>query len=110
MSKKTYLAKRLKSARNAAGMTLSEAGDSVGKSSKAISAYEAAINLPSVDTLIGLCKSYGVEISYFFQPVHGEPQGDDMLRLCSLYDMSSEYGKDLIIEYARMVSNEHPKK
>ena len=110
MEKKTFLAERLTSARKGAGLTPDQAGEAVGKSGKTIQAYEAAINLPSVPTLMDLCRVYGVDIPYFFPPVNHATQNDDVLRLVSLFDKSSNYGKELILEYARMVSNEHPKK
>lgn len=107
MEKKTYLAKRLRAARKIAGLSLAEAGDAVGKSSKTISAYEAAINEPSMETMIRLCRAYGVEVSYFFPPVHSNINRDDAALLRDYYELASDYGQELILELARMVSHEH---
>ena len=107
MEKKTYLAKRLRAARKNAGMSLADAGASVGKSSKAISAYEAAINEPNMETMIGLCRAYGVEVSYFFPPVNSDASDDALAVLRDYFEASSDHGRELILELARMVSHEH---
>ena len=115
MGEKTYLAERLRSARKAAGLTLAEAGDQVGKSSKAISAYEASINEPSVDTLIGLCHAYDVGISYFFMSLDDKGTEADAEREREEADVLSGYrslsteGKRMVREYIDMVAERHPK-
>ena len=111
MAERTYLATRLREARKAAGMTLEGAGKAVGKSSKPISAYEAAINEPSIETLLNLCRTYGVDIRYFF--VKFPEDGDEAARseeeeLASLYRASSPEGRRMIMEHARMVAEFHP--
>ena len=112
MAERTYLADRLREARKAAGMTLAEAGATVGKSSKAISAYEASINEPSVETLIKLCRSYGVDISYFFMKLNDnddEERHREESEIIDRYRSCSTYGKRMIRDYIGMVSREYPK-
>ena len=106
MAEKTYLAKRLRDARKAAGLTLAQAGDAVEKSSKTISAYEAAINEPSVDTLIGLCEAYKVDVSYFFIKLDNI---EDDYDISARYKALSEQGKEMVRDYIDMVAKCHPK-
>ena len=109
MAERTYLATRLREARKAAGMTLEGAGKAVGKSSKTISAYEAAINEPSIETLLNLCRTYGVDFHYFFMTLDDdEAARSEEEELASLYRASSPEGRRMIMEHARMVAECHP--
>ena len=61
------LAAKLKEYRERAGLTIQEAGDAIGKSSKTVSAWEHGRGQPDADMLFILCKLYKIEsISVFF--------------------------------------------
>lgn len=61
------LAAKLKEYRERSGLTIQEAGDAIGKSSKTISAWEHGRGQPDADMLFVLCKLYKIEsISVFF--------------------------------------------
>jgi len=63
------IGERLKSARNASGLSMRELAEKVGISAQAISKYERGINVPSSDILIHLARALGKKVEYFFRPI-----------------------------------------
>ena len=59
------IADGLKKSRKAAGLTVDQVGDHVGKSGKTISAWEVGRGQPNGDELIALCKLLGVTLRDF---------------------------------------------
>lgn len=74
MRELSYLAIRLKEARKKAGLSASEAGERIDRSSSAIYAWENGTAEPSPELLITLCHLYGVDISFFFPPELSKPE------------------------------------
>lgn len=60
------IAKALKRLRRDAGMTIDDVGAAVGRTGKAVSAWETGRSQPSAEMLIDLCRLFGVDISYFY--------------------------------------------
>lgn len=56
--------KRLKEARKQAGLTQKQLGDLVGVTKVSICCYENGSRTPTLDTLIDLANSLGVELAY----------------------------------------------
>jgi len=55
------LAARLKKYREAAGLTIYEVGQRIGKSGKTVSAWECGRGQPDADMLLTLCDVYGIQ-------------------------------------------------
>lgn len=66
MSIREVMARRLRLYRERAGMSGLEVGAAIGKSSKTVYAWESGRTQPDADTLIRLCRLYGVSISDFY--------------------------------------------
>ena len=62
------IAMALKRLRRDAGMTIEDVGAAVGRTGKAVSAWETGRSQPSAEMLIDLCRLFGVDISYFYPP------------------------------------------
>lgn len=60
------IADGLKRSRKAAGMTVDQVGEHIGKSGKTISAWEVGRGQPNGDELITLCKLLGVTLKDFY--------------------------------------------
>lgn len=58
---RTYIAKVLKKLREAAGLTINDVGDAIGKSGKTVSAWENGRGQPDAEMLIALCDLYNVD-------------------------------------------------
>lgn len=76
-SGREYLAKSLKEIRRLRGENVDEVGKAVSKSSKTISAWEVGRGQPDADSLIKLCKHFGVPISYFYDDDDFELSADE---------------------------------
>lgn len=76
-SGREYLAKSLKEIRQLRGENVDEVGKAVSKSGKTISAWEVGRGQPDVDSLIKLCKHFGVPISYFYDDDDFELSADE---------------------------------
>ena len=68
----TYLANRLRTCREAKGLTLKEVGRQVGRTESGVGAWERARTEPDHDTLEKLAELYDVDISTFFERGHKE--------------------------------------
>ena len=107
---KTYLSERLREARKTAKLDVNAAGSLVGRSGKAVAAWEAGINEPSPELLIAICKAYDVPISFFFPPdVSGETEMQSQEeRLLEMFSACSPTGKQRVLEYSEMIAREFP--
>lgn len=76
-SGREYLAKSLKEIRQLRGENVDEVGKAVSKSGKTISAWEVGRGQPDADSLIKLCKHFGVPISYFYDDDDFELSADE---------------------------------
>ena len=100
------LAAKLKEYRERAGLTIQEAGDAIGKSSKTVSAWEHGRGQPDADMLFILCKLYKIEsISVFF----GMDEGSALLSkeeetLLYLFRLLNASGQTLAIETLKTFS------
>lgn len=68
----TTLAKKIKRARQASGLSQKELGKVLKLSDKAISSYEVGRAQPSVETLVDLGKVTHKPVSYFFEQIPEE--------------------------------------
>ena len=62
------IATAIRRLRKSAGMSVDDVGAAVGRTGKAVSAWEAGYSQPSAEMLIDLCRLFGVDISYFYPP------------------------------------------
>lgn len=60
------IARRIKQLRKEQGVSVDELGAAVGKSGKTISAWEVRHGQPDADTMIRLCRYFGVDIADFY--------------------------------------------
>lgn len=61
-----HIAQSIKRFRTSRGMSVDEVGEAVGKSGKTVSAWEVGRGQPDADTLIALCRLFGVDIADFY--------------------------------------------
>ncbi len=68
------IAKKLKEAREGAGLTTRQAGEKIGKSGKTVSAWENGHGQPDAEMFLVLCEVYGVpSVNYFFSEEGPDP-------------------------------------
>lgn len=71
MNLKEHISRTLKESREAAGFTVYQVGDLLGKSGKTISAWKNGRGEPDADTLLKLCGIYGIkDIRIFYPPMN----------------------------------------
>ena len=116
MVSESYIASRIKQLRKDAGLDVDAVGRGVGRSGKAVAAWEAGRNVPSADMLISICKFFNVNIDYFYPPeVTSKSRIDDPLlpederKLLYLYRHMSVEGKERLVEQAVFLAERHPK-
>ena len=113
MAAKTYLSVRLREARKCAGLSVKAVGEHVGRSGKAIEAWEAGTTEPSAEILIDLCKLYGVSISFFFPPTvqqtieYAVIDLSDEMELVDIYRSISKDGQRALMTTARAMASEY---
>lgn len=116
MVSESYIATRIKKLRKDAGLDVDAVGKGVGRSGKAVAAWEAGRNVPSADMLISICKFFNVNIDYFYPPeVTSKIQIEDPLlpederKLLSMYRRMSIEGQERLVEQAAFLVERHPK-
>lgn len=116
MVSENYISKRIKELRKDAGLDVDAVGKGVGRSGKAVAAWEAGRNIPSADMLISICKFFNVNIDYFYPPevtsklpVEDTLLPEDERKLLSLYRRMSAEGQERLIEQATFLVARHPK-
>ena len=98
---------KLKEMRNAAGMTVQEVGERIGKSLKTVSGWEHGRGQPDADMLLMLCELYGVkDINRFFSDSGESFQSRFDLteaesELVTIYNALNNKGKETLIVTAR---------
>lgn len=60
------MAGRLREARKRSGLSAAEVGNELGKSPKTVYSWESGQGQPDADTLLGLCRIYGMDIADFY--------------------------------------------
>lgn len=93
------IASNIKSYRKAAGLSVDEVGDVVGKSGKTISAWEVGRGQPNADETVTLCRLFEIEI----RDLYGEkPEEDEReRRLLKAYRSMTSEGQDALLAIAR---------
>ena len=103
------IATAIRRLRKSAGMTVDDVGAAVGRTGKAVSAWEAGYSQPSAEMLIDLCRLFGVDISYFYPPdvtsLDPDALSRDERELLDLYRSMDENGREMALYAIRgMVS------
>ena len=116
MVSENYIATRIKKLRKDAGLDVDAVGKGVGRSGKAVAAWETGRNVPSADMLISICKFFNVDIDYFYPPevtskimIDDATLPDDERKLLSLYRRMSPEGKERLHEQALFLAGRHSK-
>jgi transcriptional regulator with XRE-family HTH domain len=107
MKLREYMARKLKEARNLAGISAEAAAASVGRSDKTIYAWENGGSEPSAEQMIALCNLYGVEPSFFYPPETArffenftEPLSADERVLVDVYRSLGERDRNVLMATA----------
>ena len=97
------IATAIRRLRKSAGMTVDDVGAAVGRTGKAVSAWEAGYSQPSAEMLIDLCRLFGVDISYFYPPEVTAPDAltVDEAELLELYRSLDEMGREMALSAVR---------
>ena len=66
MNDKGHLANRIRELRKKLNLDAESFGRRIGRSGKSVSAWETGRNAPGVDVLENICRTYAVDIDYFF--------------------------------------------
>lgn len=97
------IARGIRRLRKRAGMNVDEVGAIVGKSGKAVSAWETGRNEPDAETLIAICRFFEVDISYFYPTEVTAPTvlAVDERELVDLYRSFDEGTRFQLFDFAR---------
>lgn len=106
MLARNTIAAKLKEFREAAGMTIYEVGEKIGRSGKTVSAWECGRGQPDADMLLRLCALYDVKsISDFYGEAPPFPAlSSEQLRLLSVFDELNEEGREKVFAYINDLS------
>ena len=98
---RSTIAAKLKQFREAAGMTIYEVGEKIGRSGKTVSAWECGRGQPDADMLLQLCALYDVKsISDFYGEAPSFPAlSSEELRLLSMFGELNEEGREKVFSY-----------
>ena len=100
-----YIAERIKTLRKRAGWSVDTVGLAVGRTGKAVSAWEAGYSTPSADMLADLCRLFNVRIDYFFPPDVASLDSDaltaDEAELLDLYRSLDANGREMALYAVR---------
>ena len=93
------IADALRRLRKGAGMTVDDVGAAVGRTGKAVSAWEAGYSQPSAEMLISLCRLFEVDISYFYPPevTASDALTADERELLDLYRSMDPCGREMAL-------------
>lgn len=95
------LAARLRLFREAAGLTIYEVGEKVGKSGKTVSAWENGRGQPDADMLLTLCDIYGIQsISELYGMSPVDSLSPEETKILNLYRSFNDEGKEQLVKYA----------
>lgn len=101
---RSFLARKLRDARNKAGLSVDAVGKIVGRSGKSVSAWETGRSEPSADMMISLCELYETPISFFYPaPEVGYSvvsMDDGADRLSAIYHSLNEDAKASLLDIA----------
>ena len=101
------MARKLKEARQNAGLTAKQVGAQIGKSDKTVHAWEAMHGQPDADMLIKLCEIYGVEIQFFYlddEPDPEQPATAEERFLLTIFRGLNDEGRKKVLTYAEDLS------
>ena len=104
---KTLMARRIAELRKSAGMSTEDVGKVVGRTGKAVAAWEAGISEPSAESLITLCRLFDAPISAFYPPELSSLSIDEV-ELVSAYRDADEGGRKAIRACAHAISSAMP--
>lgn len=104
---RAYLAKRLREIRQLHNESVNEVGKAVSKSGKTISAWEVGRGQPDADSLIKLCKHFGVPISYFYDDGDFELSAEEK-KLVEKYRLLESHEQEAAMRYLDFVYKTKP--
>lgn len=102
-----YLAKKLSEIRQSRNENVDEVGKAVSKSGKTISAWEVGRGQPDADSLIKLCKHFGVPISYFYDDGDFELSAEEK-KLVEKYRLLKAHEQEAAMRYLDFVYKTKP--
>ncbi|GHV33520.1 hypothetical protein FACS18949_07690 [Clostridia bacterium] len=107
---RAVVAALLKRYREAAGLTIREVGERIGKSNQTVSAWEQGRGQPDAEMFLRLCDVYNVEnVSDFFgQSAKLTPNAslsDEDRQLLDYYHSMNDDGQERLMEQAEMLSS-----
>lgn len=104
---RAYLAKKLSEIRQSRNENVDEVGKAVSKSGKTISAWEVGRGQPDADSLIKLCKHFGVPISYFYDDGNFELSAEEK-KLVEKYRLLESHEQEAAMRYLDFVYKTKP--
>lgn len=102
-----YLAKKLGEIRRFHNENVDEVGKAVSKSGKTISAWEVGRGQPDADSLMKLCKHFGVPISYFYDDDNFELSAEEKM-LVEKYRLLKANEQEAAMRYLDFVYETKP--
>ena len=100
---------RLRQLRKEKNLTTIDVGKIIGKSDRTISAWENGRGQPDADTLLELCKIYGISSISELVGENATVLSDDEMQLIAAYRNISTQGKKYLWETLEMVKNRYKK-
>ena len=107
MNDKGHLANRIRELRKKLNLDAESFGRRIGRSGKSVSAWETGRNAPGVDVLENICRTYAVDIDYFFpDDIAKNDYGFDPVcayedELVDIYRLLDGEGKRRLLVFAR---------
>lgn len=102
------IAKKLKEARENAGLSTRQAGEKIGKSGKTVSAWENGHGQPDAEMFLVLCDVYEVpSVSFFFdedEPDPEQPATAEERFLLTIFRGLNDEGRKKVLTYAEDLS------
>lgn len=105
--RKEEVAKKLKHARLACGMTQKSVAERLGRSVALIGHWETGYSQPDADTIATLLRLYGVDANDFFEVEAGTfmISAPDEIQLIKAYRGMEEQDRKAILRFVRIVSS-----
>lgn len=104
------IAQSIKRFRNQRGLSVDEVGKAVGKSGKTVSAWEVGRGQPDADTLIALCRLFGVDITDFYgESGDVAPLSEEEQRLIDLMRSMTDDAQRALLLTARSLAETFPR-
>lgn len=103
MNAKEYIGMRIRELRKKKGMSVEELGQLVGYRGSTVNSWERGRTEPTGQTLVRICKIFGVEITYFYQataPASWTAVDETEFGILTSFRALNDAGKEKLSEYA----------